>query len=196
MEKIIDAKGLSCPKPVMLAKKALDTQDEITIVVDNQTAAENVKMFAKSKGCEVDIIKEGESIYYIHIKNNRTKIKCTDMIDSNEKGPTVFVISSNIMGNGDEKLGQLLVKGFIHATTELDRLPDIMIFYNTGVKLLTIESDIAEDIIALGKKGVKVLACGTCANYFEIGEKITAGTIGNMYDIVSILATSGRIVTI
>jgi selenium metabolism protein YedF len=198
---IIDAKGLPCPKPVMLVKKALDIQDEIIIEVDNETAADNIRMFAESKGCDVNISPEGDSIYHVHINNIKKselktkEIMCNNISDNIEKGPTVFVFSSNSMGNGDDKLGHLLIKGFIHATTELERLPEIMVFYNTGVKLLTVDSGTAEDICNIEKRGVKVIACGTCVNYFEIGDKIAAGSIGNMYDIVSILSSSVRIVT-
>src|SRR5512138_225966 len=98
MSEIIDAKGLLCPKPVMLAKKALDSGKEFTIVVDNQTAAENVKMFAKSKGCSVDIVTEGDSIFHVHVfddreggKDRSVQPQCDDMSELFETGPTVFV---------------------------------------------------------------------------------------------------------
>ena len=41
--KEIDARGLECPRPVILTKKALEETDEVSILVDNLAARENVK---------------------------------------------------------------------------------------------------------------------------------------------------------
>lgn len=48
--KEIDAKGLACPKPVVLAKKAISSNQEVLVIVDNQTAANNLKKLAKKMG--------------------------------------------------------------------------------------------------------------------------------------------------
>ena len=52
--KKIDAMGLSCPQPVILATKALDAGElPFEIRVDTVTARENVTRIAKKKGCSV-----------------------------------------------------------------------------------------------------------------------------------------------
>ena len=68
-----------------------------------------------------------------------------------------------------------------------------MIFYNTGVKLTMQESEVLEDLKKLESEGVQLLVCGTCLNYFEIKDKLAAGTISNMYDIVDTMSRSGRL---
>jgi len=55
MKKIVDARGLSCPQPVILTKKALEESDEVTTIVDNSTAVENVTRLATSKGFSVEV---------------------------------------------------------------------------------------------------------------------------------------------
>ena len=87
-------------------------------------------------------------------------------------GPTVFVISSDTMGKGSDELGAVLMKAFIHVATELETVPDVMIFYNAGVKLAAEGSDFLNDLKELEKKGVKMLVCGTCVNYFNLDGKI------------------------
>ena len=62
MSEVIDARGLSCPQPVMMAKKALDTSNESSfeIIVDNATARENLLRLAKSSSCKAEVTVNGE----------------------------------------------------------------------------------------------------------------------------------------
>jgi selenium metabolism protein YedF len=98
------------------------------------------------------------------------------------------------MGKGSDELGAVLMKAFIHTAIDLETRPDVMIFYNTGVKLTVEGSDFLGDLKELERKGVKMLVCGTCANYFNLTEKIAVGIVSNMYDIADTLSTAGRIV--
>ena len=51
MAKIIDAKALACPQPVLLTKKALEQENNVTVIVDNEPAVENIKRLGKHMGC-------------------------------------------------------------------------------------------------------------------------------------------------
>lgn len=63
MVKEIDARGLSCPQPVFLTKKAIDSGDtEIVITVDDTVARDNVKRLAENSGYNVKIEETGEEI--------------------------------------------------------------------------------------------------------------------------------------
>ncbi|GKT10942.1 sulfurtransferase TusA family protein [Desulforhabdus sp. TSK] len=55
MSDIVDARGLSCPQPVLLAlsKMKEKTSGEIEVVVDNEVSRENVSRAARSQGWEV-----------------------------------------------------------------------------------------------------------------------------------------------
>lgn len=58
-KKIIDARGLSCPQPVLMTKKALaHTQSEYEVLVDNGAAKENVTRFASNAGYHVTVSEE------------------------------------------------------------------------------------------------------------------------------------------
>ena len=193
MTKEIDARGLACPQPVILTKKALEEHNEIVVIVDNETAQENVKRMAKNQGCEVTIDHRADDI------NVSITRGCSGEIpeaDARSQGPLVIVISSDTMGRGNDELGTLLMKGFIHALMETSPGPDSLIFFNTGVKLTIQGSEILEDLREFSDKGVNILVCGTCLDYFEIKDRLAAGTISNMYSIVETMTGAGRLVQI
>jgi selenium metabolism protein YedF len=202
MSELVDARGLACPEPVILAKKALDSHGDVTVLVDDATALENVKRLAASSGCAVEVIEETGHVFRIGIRKTPGAVVSDELPQCASpeagprpaSGPTVFVIASDAMGHGEDDLGRLLMKAFIHTATELEHGPDTMIFYNTGVKLVAADSGVVDDLKALEEKGVKILVCGTCVNYFELTGKIGAGTVSNMYDIAGALSAAGRIV--
>jgi selenium metabolism protein YedF len=199
MSELVDAKGLACPEPVILTKKALDVHDEVTVLVDDEASMENVKRLASSSGCDVMAMAEPAGVFRILIKKREGGAASSaaspkpGQVEA-AQGPTVFVISSSVMGQGNDDLGALLMKAFIHTAVDLEHRPDIMVFYNTGVKLTASDSAVLDDLKALEEKGVKILVCGTCVNFFELTGKIGAGTVSNMYDIAGTLSTAGRIV--
>ena len=60
-EVIVDARGRSCPEPVVLTKKALAKKESCyKILVDNRTAMENVSRFVKNAGLELSVSQDGE----------------------------------------------------------------------------------------------------------------------------------------
>jgi selenium metabolism protein YedF len=193
MTKEIDARGLACPQPVILTKKALEDHNEIVVIVDNETAQENVKRMAMSQGCEVTIDhREGD----IRVSITRGDSCEIPEAAAPAQGPLVIVISSDTMGRGNDELGTLLMKGFIHALLETSPLPDNIIFLNTGVKLTVQGSEILEDLRTLVQKGVNILVCGTCLGFFEIKDLLAAGVVSNMYDIVETMTGATRLVQI
>jgi selenium metabolism protein YedF len=203
MSEIINARGLACPQPVILTKKALETNDKITVLVDNTTAVENIKRLATSVGCSLDVVTEEGGAFRIELlKKPGASLEIAvqpeylpcDINDKPAAGPTVFVISSDTMGRGNEDLGRILMKAFIHTAIDLDSPPHVMIFYNTGVRLAAEGSDVLDDLKNLEEKGVKILVCGTCVNFFELTGKVSAGIVSNMYDIAGTMSSAGRIV--
>lgn len=59
----VDARGLSCPEPVILTKKGIrDKPKEIKVYVDNNVSRENVSKFLRSEGYSLQITKENEAM--------------------------------------------------------------------------------------------------------------------------------------
>ncbi|MBC8588201.1 sulfurtransferase TusA family protein [Paratissierella segnis] len=62
MPNIIDARGRSCPEPVIMTKNALDSNPNtsLKVLVDTNVAVENIKRFASSKGYNVRVNKNND----------------------------------------------------------------------------------------------------------------------------------------
>ncbi|MCX5852783.1 MAG: sulfurtransferase-like selenium metabolism protein YedF [Deltaproteobacteria bacterium] len=195
----VDARGLACPQPVLLAKKAIEVHDDILVIVDNNTAVENIKRMASKLSCTIQVARMDDGTYQIRLSKGDTTMadEKSSVVRANETiqgGPFVLVFSEDRMGRGDSELGYVLVKTFIHTLCQMETKPDTIIFYNTGVKLTVHGSEVVDDLVQLAADGVEILICGTCLNYFEISDKVGAGTISNMYDIAGTMCRAGRLV--
>ncbi len=207
MKKIkVDAMGDQCPIPVIKTKKALKEITETTLVevhVDNEIAVQNLSKMAKQKNLEYKCEKLEEQHYIIKINAEAEGVSIQQKAPAendkeicypDRKSNTVVVLSSNQMGNGSEELGQILMKGFIFALTELDELPSTVLLYNSGVKLSTEGSNSIEDLKTLQTQGVEILSCGTCLNYYDLTEKLQVGDVTNMYFILEKMAQADKII--
>ncbi|MGB9594122.1 MAG: sulfurtransferase TusA family protein, partial [Anaerolineae bacterium] len=66
MSKIVDARGLPCPQPVILTRNALQEAESVTTIVDNDTARQNVQRMAQSMNADVRVETREDGIY-LHI---------------------------------------------------------------------------------------------------------------------------------
>ncbi|ADO76289.1 sulfurtransferase-like selenium metabolism protein YedF [Halanaerobium praevalens] len=185
--KEIDAKGLACPKPVVLAKKAINSNQEVLVIVDNQTAANNLKKLAKKMGAEVSVVEESETEFKVMFKKLKTTNQADSEVNSKPSAKT-FLIAADKMGTGEAELGKILIKGFISTIKELEPLPQKIIFINSGVKL-AVNEEIIPYLKELIQKEVEILLCGTCVDYYGLQAEIELGEISNMYEIASALNT-------
>ena len=201
MEKIIDCKGMACPLPVVNAKKAAEAMslgDVLTVLVDNEIAVQNLSRFAEHKGFGVSAQKKGEKEYAVImsisgevVESREEEVAC--VMDSRRKGMLV-VLSGNVMGTGDAKLGTSLMKAFVFALTKQDQLPDTILCYNTGAYLTCEGADTLEDLKLLESEGVTILTCGTCLDFYGLKEKLAVGGVTNMYDIVERMESAAQII--
>ena len=192
MQMIIDARGLDCPQPVVLTNNAFDESTQLTTIVDNEVAKENVTRLAKSKGFAVEV-EQKDGDFHLHLK--REGPEPDKACNPPGSGPIVLLIASDIVGRGSEELGQQLMIAFVHVLHEVTPKPDTIIFMNSGVKLVVVGSKVIEDLKALEEEGTVLLACGACLGYYDLKEKIGVGQISNMYDIASALFGAGKIIS-
>jgi selenium metabolism protein YedF len=198
--KIVNARGLACPQPVVLAKQAIESHEEVKVIVDNDTALENVKRLGTKLGCDVKVEKIKDGAYEINLTRKAAAVGAKEEftplcgMTPAQSGPFVIVIAEDKMGRGNDELGYVLIRAFLHTVAGQAEKPDVMIFYNTGVKLTVQGSEVLDDLKQLENEGVQLLVCGTCLNYFEIKDKLAAGTVSNMYDIVETMSSAGRLI--
>ena len=205
-KKLVDARGLACPLPVVNAKKAAEEMKEggvLTVLVDNEIAVQNLQKFAKQKGFESAGEKKAEKEYEVTIQVNAAgdvapaaeeaeeEAVCTPDV---RKNGMVVVLSANVMGTGDEKLGKALMKAFVFAVTKQDVLPETIVCYNTGTYLTCEGADTLEDLKSLEAEGVNILTCGTCLDFYGIKETLAVGSVTNMYEIVETMEKAKTVV--
>jgi selenium metabolism protein YedF len=187
----IDARGLPCPQPVIKTKKALEEIEsgQVTVLVDSPESCENVRRFAQSQGFEV-VVREEAGVFYLEI----TK-EVTPQANLGEGGQVVL-ITSDQLGVGDERLGEILMKAFLNTLWDYEPKPAKLLFINNGVRLTTEGSEVLETLELLEKKGVQVFSCGTCLEYYNLGEKLRVGLVSNMYATVDALLQATKVIKI
>lgn len=195
--KIIDARGLECPKPVIRTKEALDSGFlQVKIRVDNEVAATNIERFLSGQGFSStregmvpDIIIEG--------KKNATRKAAVPptKAGANNDSWSVLLLSDKI-GADSNGLGDVLMKAFLGTLAQSDQLPSAVALMNEGVKMALEDRSTCDTLRELEQKGVPLLICGTCTKHFGITEDIKLGTISNMFEITSAVFGASKPVVI
>ncbi len=198
---IVDARGLACPQPVLLTKKAFEEYEgeKIVTIVDNKSARENVERMARSLGCKVDVeMKDGD--YYLNIikdfgQADNYPDKTSELFCKRFSVAEGILICSEFLGRGNDELGKVLMRSFFYTLSEAEPVPRELIFVNSGVKLTCEGSPVLQSLEKLCERGVEIYSCGTCLDYLGIKDRLQIGSVTNMYDIVS-RVTGGRIVAL
>ena len=195
--------GEQCPIPVIKTRNAINELKEAALVeveVDNEVAVQNVSRFAASKNFKVVSEKVADKRFVIRIEagpvaDSEVK-KEEEQVDCglDRRGKTTVIISSATMGIGNDELGKVLMKGFIYALSQLEELPETIVFYNGGATIPVEGSVSLEDLKSMEAQGVTIKTCGTCLDYYNLKEKLAVGTITNMYDIVETMNNAAHII--
>jgi len=195
MSKIVDARGLACPQPVILTGKALKESHLVTVIVDDETPRDNVSRIATRKGYDVKV-EEKEGDFYIQIQKVGVEFEEETVAAPVPvlEGDLVVLITSNAVGRGSDELGEILMRAFMHTFTEVEPMPQTMILINSGVKLALLESLVLEDLQGLADEGIQIIVCGTCLDYFKLKDKVAVGEVSNAYTILEALLQAGKVV--
>lgn len=191
--KKIDARGLACPQPVVVAKKALEEGgfDILEVLVDGPTARENVTRFAVHAGHSVEDVEDSGGESTIRVRRaggaSATSAAAPEAAAASPLGATTVFIPSDRIGSGDDELGALLMRGFLSALAEASPLPGRVILMNGGVRLAAEGSAALTGLAKLAELGVEILACGTCLDFYKIKDKLAVGRVSNMFEISGLL---------
>ena len=105
-------------------------------------------------------------------------------------------VGRDIIGSGDRELGTNLMRMFFYTLSQGEDKPGAVLFMNAGVKLPTLDEQVAEHLKVLSAAGVEILVCGTCLNFYGLTEQLRVGTVSNMYDIVTRMQKAGKVVSL
>ena len=193
MQTTVDARGLGCPVPVIKTKKALEAIEvgNVLTIVDNEIAKDNVTKLVKSLKYSCHVVQDGGE-YYIDITKETNQELTTQ--DTGNFFDSVVLVTSKGFGSGDDDLGDILIKGYFYTLSEGDTFPKAIIFLNGGVHLTVEGSPVLKDLKNLEAKGVEILSCGTCLDFYGLSSNLAVGGVSNMYTIVEHMNASKKVV--
>jgi selenium metabolism protein YedF len=189
----IDVRGKPCPLPVIEAKKALRRAEKgavVKVLVDNDIARQNLEKMARGLLCPYGVTEKEGGLFEVAITAAPAQAA-----SGGGAGLTV-AFGKNTMGAGNDELGAVLIKGFIYSLTQLEKPPENLLFFNSGVKLTTGDSAVIQDLKALEEKGTIVSSCGTCLDFYKLKDSLRAGSVTNMYAILEAMSQAERLINL
>lgn len=201
--KTIDMLGQPCPIPVIQAKKALaQGTGGVKVLVDNIVAVQNLEKMAKGLGYSFDYTQQSADCFAVAIEGDGQAVQNStpQALPKKQKadhgqGSTVLITGAE-MGRGAEELGKILIKGFIFSLGELPVLPRCIVFLNGGVHHVVEGANTVPDLQKMQQQGVKILACGTCLNYYGLTEKLAVGSVTDMFGITTELDSAAHLISL
>ena len=109
---------------------------------------------------------------------------------------SVIIINCDTLGKGDTEVGYTLLGTFLRKVLASMNKPDVMIFYNSGVKLVIKGSYFIDILDGLETAGVELLACGTCVYKACKNSSLAVGRITNMEEITDIVLNAEKVITL
>lgn len=207
--KIIDARGLACPEPVLLTKGAVDAgEKKFVVLVNDEIPKENIKRFCAGYNCSLVETREAygwrltvslqeggaKAEAAAECQAAVTETKTTPAVEKASDG-VVFLIAGDKIGFNEE-LGKLLLEACLNTLPEATNKPKIMIFMNEGVRMTAEGSPVLPSLSKLSALGVEIRSCGTCLDYYGLKDKLQVGIITNMYDTVEALTGGDKVIRI
>lgn len=101
----------------------------------------------------------------------------------------LILINSDTLGGPDRDLGGVLMEIFLRNLGNRPDLPECIVLLNAGVQLATHSSPVIDHLRKLAERGVRVVSCRTCVEYFKLEDKIGVGEVQGMVGILELLST-------
>ena len=108
----------------------------------------------------------------------------------------VILITRDGMGHADKALQHQLMVKYLSLLDEHNQLPAAICLYSDGVKLAVQGSPVISQLRSLEAKGVRLILCSTCLNYFGLANRVQAGIVGGMTDIIEAQWRADKVITL
>jgi intracellular sulfur oxidation DsrE/DsrF family protein len=109
---------------------------------------------------------------------------------------TTILVTRHGMGSADITLQHKLIDTYLKLLVENDTLPAAICFYTEGVKLVVEGSPVLERLALLEQKGVRLIVCSTCLNFYDLTDKVRVGIIGGMGDILEAQVKAAKVISV
>jgi predicted peroxiredoxin len=108
----------------------------------------------------------------------------------------VVVINNDGMGTAEEALRRKLLRLYLTLLHENGLYPGAICFYAEGVKMVVDGSPVLDLLRAREEKGVRLIICSTCLQFYGLTEKVAVGIVGGMNDILLAQWMAGKVITL
>ncbi len=109
---------------------------------------------------------------------------------------TVILITRNGMGDADQVLQYKLMDTYLKLLDGHNILPGAICFYTEGVHLVVEGSPVLDTLQSLESKGVRLILCSTCLNYYDLIDKVKVGVVGGMGDILEAQCKAAKVISL
>ena len=195
----IDCRNLACPTPVLETKKALESLkigEKLSILLNSQASKENVLRFLNSQGLKPEFSElKGEFEIVVLKENNELSSEKDFACSSDKNAPCkkILFLKADSVGNGE--LGKKLIVGFLDTLKSADNAPSAIICVNEAVLINTNSEHAAHKAMKeLENKGIEVISCGSCLEFYGKTKDLKLGRIGNALEILNLLFDKDKVV--
>ena len=187
--KEINCNGLKSQVSLNRVRKYFNSigEGEATIFVENEISSGNIVKYAMGKGYHVDS-EELLGGFKISIE----KRGCLEVIEETKE--LLVLITTNKLGQGDDKLGENLMISYFDALIEEDRIPTKLVFLNGGIKLVTEGSRVIEAIKLLDEMGVKIYVSKMSIEAYKLEDMLLVGEVVQMGSIVEFMNSADDVI--
>ena len=109
---------------------------------------------------------------------------------------TTLLITRKGMGEADPELQIKLIETYFKLMNDSNTLPGVICFYTEGVHLVVSGSPVLELLKSIEDKGVRLIICNTCLNYYGLTHKVEVGIKGGMPDIIEAQRRASKVITL
>jgi selenium metabolism protein YedF len=213
---IIDLRGLTCPEPVLRAKKLLEDQSihQINALVSDSINVQNLERLARSHKLGFKWQAEEDFFRVVLSRVGKDKVArssnqkeesvhlhesaSANLVDLQAKGGqvgTVIFITKSRLGDGDPDFGANLLNIFLQTILQSGHRPKAILLVNSGVSLLAENSPFEPVLKNFKNEGAEVLACGLCVEFYGLEKDIAKEQITNMFAICEYLFAADKVIS-
>jgi sulfur relay (sulfurtransferase) complex TusBCD TusD component (DsrE family) len=109
---------------------------------------------------------------------------------------TILLFTRNGLGQAPEELQLALAVKYLSLIDQSGQLPAKILFYTDGVKLACQGSPVLEQLRTLEARGVELVLCKTCLDYFHLTDQVAVGIVGGMPDIIEAMQKAGKVISL
>jgi len=109
---------------------------------------------------------------------------------------TILLFTRFGLGDAPAELQQQLAVKYLTLTLESGHLPAKILFYTEGVRLACSGSPVLDLLRVLEQRGVELILCQTCLNYFGLLDQVQVGVVGGMGDILEALTKADKVIAL